>query len=217
MAHDRLPSVSATAIVADDHQLLRDGVKTILLSVEGISIVAEAQDGLEAISAVRQHKPDLLTLDMAMPYAQGLEIYEEVRRWSPDTRIIVFTGLTSLGLLSELVTAGVDGLFAKRGDPEKLRESIPVILNGAKVIAPEIVALLEGGTPASGLTARERQILSLVATGLSNKEIASRLGVSLKTVDNHRTNLMRKLDVHSVAELLSYALREGLLEGSDQL
>ena len=217
MAHDRLPVIKATAIVADDHQLLRDGIKQILQSVDGISIVAEAQDGLEAISLVRRHKPGLLTLDMAMPYAQGLEIYEEVRRWSPDTCIVVFTGLTSLGLLSVLVTAGVDGLFAKRGDPDKLRESIPVILSGGKVIAPEIVAILEEGTPASSLTARERQILSLVATGLSNKEIASRLGVSLKTVDNHRTNLMRKLDVHSVAELLSYALREGLLEGSDQL
>lgn len=217
MSHDSLPEISATAIVADDHKLLRDGIKQILASVDDVSIIAEAQDGLEAISLVRQHKPGLLTLDMAMPYAQGLEIYEEVRRWSPDTRIIVFTGLTSLGLLSELVTAGVDGLFAKRGDPDKLRESIPVILSGGKVIAPEIVALLEEGTPASALTARERQILSLVATGLQNKEIATRLGVSLKTVDNHRTNLMRKLDVHSVAELLSYALREGLLEGSDQL
>jgi len=217
MVHGQLPKVDATAIVADDHALLRDGIKGILLSIEGITIVAEAGDGLEAISLVRQHKPGLLTLDMAMPYAQGLEIYEEVRRWSPGTRIIVFTGLTSLGLLSELVTAGVDGLFAKRGDPDKLRESVPLILNGGKVIAPEIVTLLEEGTLASSLTARERQILSLVATGLQNKEIAARLGVSLKTVDNHRTNLMRKLDVHSVAELLSYALREGLLEGSDQL
>jgi DNA-binding NarL/FixJ family response regulator len=217
MPHDGLPKVSATAIVADDHKLLRDGIKQILQSVDGISVIAEAQDGLEAISLVRQHKPGLLTLDMAMPYAQGLEIYEEVRRWSPDTRVIVFTGLTSLGLLSELVTAGVDGLFAKRGDPDELRDSVGVIVSGAKVIAPEIVALLEEGTPASSLTARERQILSLVATGLSNKEIATRLGVSLKTVDNHRTNLMRKLDVHSIAELLSYALREGLLEGSDQL
>ena len=142
MAHDGLPEISATAIVADDHKLLRDGIKQILESLDGISIVAEARDGLEAISLVRQHKPGLLTLDMAMPYAQGLEIYEEVRRWSPDTRIIVFTGLTSLGLLSELVTAGVDGLFAKRGDPDKLRESVPVILSGGSVY------LLQAATPA---------------------------------------------------------------------
>jgi DNA-binding NarL/FixJ family response regulator len=217
MSHGRLPKVSATAIVADDHKLLRDGIKQILLSIDSITVVAEACDGLEAISLVRRHTPDLLTLDMAMPYAQGLEIYEEVRRWSPETRVIVFTGLTSIGLLSELVTAGVDGLFAKRGDPDQLMESVPIILNGGKVIAPEIVELLENREPTASLTARERQILSLVATGRSNKEIASRLGVSLKTVDNHRTNLMRKLDVHSVAELLSYALREGLLDGSDQL
>ena len=213
------PSVpdSVTAIVADDHAILRDGIKQILSAVTGIKIVAEASDGLEAISLVRQHRPHLLTLDMAMPYAQGLEIYGEVRRWSPDTRVVVFTGLTSVGLLSELVAAGVDGLFMKRGDPSRMREGIPLILRGGKVIAPEILELLEAGQPANELTARERQILSLVASGCSNKEIGERLGVSHKTVDNHRTNLMKKLDVHSVAELLSYALREGYLDGASQL
>ena len=182
-----------------------------------MDVVAEAADGLEAISLVRQHRPTLLTLDIAMPYAQGIEIYTEVRRWSPDTLVVVFTGLTSVRLLSELVSAGVDGLFMKRGDPDRLAESLPLILNGARIIAPEIVEFLKKDEASVELTTRERQILSLVATGSSNKEIADRLGVSFKTVDNHRTNLMRKLDVHSVAELLSYALREGYLDSSAQL
>lgn len=182
-----------------------------------VTIVAEAENGLEAISLVRQHRPGVLTLDIAMPYAQGIEIYGEVRRWSPDTRIIVFTGLTAIGLLSELVAAGVDGLFMKRGDPAHFADGLKLILRGAKVISPDVLALLEDRETSVELTARERQILSLIATGCSNKEIATRLGLSLKTVDNHRTNLMRKLDAHSVAELLSYALREGLLDTAAQV
>ena len=206
-----------TAIIADDHALVRSGIKEILGLTGRVNVAGEAENGLEAISLVRQHKPDLLTLDIAMPYAQGIEIFGEVRRWSPDTRIIVFTGLTAVGLLSELVAAGVDGLFMKRGDPEHFSDGVRLILRGAKVIAPEILELLEEKETNVELTARERQILSLVASGCSNKEIAERLGVSLKTVDNHRTNLMRKLDVHSVAELLSYALREGLLDMAAQV
>jgi len=98
-----------------------------------------------------------------------------------------------------------------------LSNAIPLILRGGKIIAPEILALLENRKEGIALTARERQILSLISTGCSNREIGERLGVSLKTVDNHRTNLMQKLDVHSVVELLSYALREGLLDSSAQL
>lgn len=206
-----------TVVIADDHALLRDGIAQIVASLDDLVVVGEAEDGLQAIAQVRQHQPSLLMLDIAMPYAQGIEIYTEVRRWSPETLIVVFTGLTSVRLLSELVSAGVDGLFMKRGDPQRLKESLPLILRGTKVIAPEILALLEANETTGELTARERQILALVAAGNSNREIAERLGVSPKTIDNHRTNLMRKLDVHSVAELLNYALREGYLDSSAQI
>ena len=197
--------------------MLRGGIRQILEEVTGISIVGEAEDGLRAISLVRQLQPTLLTLDIAMPLAQGIEIYGEVRRWSPDTKVIVFTGMTSVGLWSDLITSGVDGLFMKRSDPEQMRDAIPVILNGGKVIAPDVLELLEQTEVPNVLTTRERQIVSLIASGATNREIAERLGVSHKTIDNHRTNIMRKLDVHSVAELLSYALREGLLDASRQL
>lgn len=217
MSHNSALEGDVSAIIADDHALVRAGIKEILGSTGRVNIVAEAENGLEAISLVRQHMPDLLILDIAMPYAQGIEIFGEVRRWSPETRIVVFTGLTATGLLSELVAAGVDGLFMKRGDPEHLENGIRLILKGAKVISPDVLQLLEDKETNVELTDRERQILSLIATGCSNKEIAERLGVSLKTVDNHRTNLMRKLDVHSVAELLSYALREGLLDTAAQV
>jgi DNA-binding NarL/FixJ family response regulator len=217
MSLSRTPEAAVTAVVADDHALLRSGMIEILRANCDAQIVGEATDGLEAISLVKQHRPVLLTLDIGMPLAQGIDVYAEARRWSPDTRIIVFTGMTSVGLLGELVTAGVDGLFMKNGEMSHLVDAIPLILNGGKVIAPDVLDILSAHDDTTPLTVRERQILSLIARGTANKEIAERLGVSAKTIDNHRTNLMRKLDVHSVAELLSYALREGLLDTQKEL
>lgn len=206
------PETGWTAVIADDHAILRQSIRSILERQDGLSVVAEAADGLAAISLTRQHRPDLLTLDIAMPYAQGVDVFHEVRRWAPETRIVVFTGLSSVGLMSDLVAAGVDGVFSKAGDPDALAAAIPIILHGGKVVAPEVRAMLEEAPPGAALTARETQILTLIAAGKTNREISEHLGVSAKTVDNHRTNLMRKLGVHSVAELLSYALREGYLE-----
>ncbi|MEM9850505.1 MAG: response regulator transcription factor, partial [Pseudomonadota bacterium] len=170
------------AVIADDHAIIRAGLRQIV-SDAGLTVLAEAGDGLAALAAVRRHRPQLLTLDLAMPYAQGTEVYYEARRWSPETRIIVFTGLTSAGLLSDLVTGGVDGLFAKRGDPAELAQHLPIILAGGQVVAPEVSAILADGSALTELTARERQILALVAQGHANKAIAERLGVSAKTID----------------------------------
>jgi len=201
------------AVVADDHAILRNSICDILAQHGGFAEPIEAQDGLEAIATVRAKRPDLLSLDVAMPFAQGIGVYLEARRWSPDTKIIVFTGMTSRTILGELVRAGVDGLFLKSGDPQHLINAIPLVMNGGRVISPDVVDLLED-TPENGLTEREQQILGFVATGNTNREIAETLGISFKTVDHHRTNLMRKLGVHSTAELLGYAFREGYLDHS---
>lgn len=182
-----------------------------------VDVVGEASTGVEAISLVKQFRPTVMSLDIGMPFAQGIDVFVEARRWSPDTKVIVFTGMTSRGLLSELVSAQVDGLFMKNGDLAHLTTAIPLILNGARVISPDVTAILEEVEDSPDLTPRERQILSLVARGSTNREIGERLGVSAKTIDNHRTNLMRKLGVHSVAELLAYALREGLLDAQREL
>ena len=206
-----------TGIVADDHVMLRNGMSTLLKTHGDVEIVAEAATGIDAIGLVKQHRPTVLSLDIGMPYAQGIDVFVEARRWSPETKVIVFTGMTSRGLLSELVTVGVDGLFMKNGDMEHLIKAIPLIISGARVISPDAALLIAEAEEGPELTLRERQVLSLIARGSANREIAERLGVSLKTVDNHRTNLMRKLDVHSVAELLSYALREGLLDTQHEL
>ena len=191
--------------------MIRQGLAGILAS-SGLEVVAEAEDGLQAIAQARAHRPDLMTLDIAMPYARGIEVFVEVRRWCPDTRIVVFSGMTSRGLLAELDGAGADGIFSKAGSMDAFADALPRVMAGRRVIGEEVRAALEEAAELERLTTRERQIVSLVAGGMTNREIAERLGVSVKTVDNHRTNLMRKLGVNSVAGLISHALREGLLD-----
>lgn len=202
-----------TAVIADDHALIRQGIYQILISA-GVDVVAEASDGLEAIAMVRSHQPTLLTLDIAMPYSRGIEVFGEARRWSQDTRIIVFSGITSTGLLSKLADAGADAIFLKRGELKAFSDAIPRIIDGERLYGPGVAELVETSQNTNSLTAREHQILSLIAQGLNNRGIAGRLGLSAKTIDNHRTNLMRKVEVHSIAELLAYALREGLLDAN---
>lgn len=202
-----------TAVIADDHAMIRQGIRQMLSSA-GIDVVAEAADGLEAIAQVRSHKPALLILDIAMPYARGIEVFGEARRWSPGTKIAVFSGMTSTGLLRELAEAGAEAIFLKREELTPFTDAIPKILEGDRILGPGVTELVEASENAASLTAREQQILSLVAQGLNNREIAERLGVSTKIVDNHRTNLMRKVEAHSVAELLAYAVREGLLDAN---
>lgn len=205
------------AIVADDHAIVRAGIKDALekpglITAEGISVLAEAADGLEAIAMVRQHRPDLLMLDVQMPLAGGVEVLIEARRWSPDTKIVVLTGVAAVGLVSSLVDSGVDGLFSKADDNTELYQRLPGILNGQRYIAKTFVAALEEAPKPELLTARERQILNMILSGQSNKEIANALGISAKTVDKHRTSMMQKIDVHSVPQLMAFALREGLID-----
>ncbi|WP_420395636.1 LuxR C-terminal-related transcriptional regulator [Nioella sp.] len=212
-----MPEPRFHAVIADDHAIVRAGLRTALetpgmVETDGIAVVAEAGDGLQAISAVRQHRPHLLLLDVQMPHAGGLEVLLEARRWSPDTKIVILTGVMSVGKISELVSSGVDGLFSKGEDNTELYRQLPNILRGRRHIAESLVAMLEDAPDAPNLTARERQTLNLIVAGQSNKEIAETLGISAKTVDRHRTSLMQKLDVHSVAQLIAYALREGLID-----
>lgn len=212
-----MPEPRFHAVIADDHAIVRAGLRTALetpgmVETDGIAVVAEAADGLQAIAAVRQHRPHLLLLDVQMPHAGGLEVLLEARRWSPDTRIVILTGVMSVGKISELVSSGVDGLFSKGEDNTELYRQLPNILRGRRHIAASLVAMLEDAPEVPDLTARERQALNLIVSGQSNKEIAETLGISAKTVDRHRTSLMQKLDVHSVAQLIAYALREGLID-----
>lgn len=204
------------AVVADDHAIVRSGLRAALetpglVEPAGITVVAEAGDGLTAISALRKHRPALLLLDVQMPMAGGLEVLIEARRWSPESRVVVLSGVTAIGKISELVSSGVDGLFSKGDDNEEMFRALPGILRGQRYISKVFRRMLEEAPTAPALSDREKQTLNLIVAGRSNKEIADILGISVKTVDRHRTNLMQKLDVHSVAQLIAYALREGLI------
>lgn len=182
----------------------------------GCAVVAEAQNGLEAIAALRKWRPDLLLLDVAMPLAGGAEVLVEARRWSPETKVVILTGVSAAGKIRELWGLGVDGLFPKNGATDEMLAAIPAILGGRRVVAETLKSVAQSDAP-SRLTDRERQVLHLIIGGAGNKEIAERLGVSPKTVDRHRTTLMSKLDVHSVAELIAYALRERLIDPAEGL
>lgn len=204
-------------VIADDHAIVRQGTIDILGRISNVEVTAEADNGLTAISIVKKIKPDLLVLDAAMPMARGIEVYSEVRRWSPETAIMLLTGFTSLTLLSDWLDAGVDGILLKTCSPEEMETGFLALLNGSSFVAETVRAKLEDATSPAGLTSREREVLSLIASGSSNVDIADRLNISPKTVEKHRGSLMSKLEVHTVAELMVYALREGLLDEHKQL
>ena len=205
------------AIIADDHAIVRAATKQILEGIGNITVVAEASNGLEAISSTKSLAPDLLVLDAAMPFSKGIEVFTTVRRWSPDTKVALLTGFTAVGFLSDWLNAGVDGLLLKTSDPAEMEQCFISLLAGSNFIATDISNILEGAAPRPALTLRELEVLTLLASGNVNKTIADRLSISPKTVEKHRASLMAKLDVHSMAELLVYALKEGLLDEHRQL
>ncbi|MEO0464627.1 MAG: response regulator transcription factor [Pseudomonadota bacterium] len=206
-----------TVVVADDHALIRQASVQIISLIPGTKVVAEATDGLDAITQARKFKPDMLVLDHAMPLAKGIEVVAEVRRWCPDTNIVVMTGLTAQSLLADFMARGVDGLLLKSCDADEIRRCFEVVLAGHQYAADEVRRILKESLETQKLSAREGEVLSLVATGATNAEIAERLGISVKTVEKHRASLMRKLGVNSLAELLAFALREGYLDAQKQL
>lgn len=211
-----------SAVIADDHEIVRSGLSMAfgtpgLIETHGIEVLAAVGDGLSAIAAAKTHNPSLVLVDAQMPHASGVEVVVEIRRWCPDSRIVVFTGVTSPGLISQLVEAGVDGLFSKSGSIETLYDKIPHILRGGRFVEDRFIAILETRPEMPELTGRERQTLNMIVRGKSNKEIAAGFGLSTKTVEKHRTSLMHKLGVNSIAKLLARAMEDGLIDPSKEI
>lgn len=178
----------------------------------GFEIVAVAENGIEAIAAIKKWRPDCAVLDLTMPGASGLEVLIEARRWSPQTRVIILTGNPSPAIFDQLVNAGAEGIFLKNAPIEELCDGLREIAAGRRIIAAQAGAILAEAPASHELSGREIEVLHCIARGLSNTGIAEHLGVSPKTVDSHRTSLMRKLDVHSTATLLVRAMRDGLID-----
>lgn len=214
---DETVSAKKTVVIADDHAIVRQSLSDVLsepgrITAQGLDIVEQAGDGFAVLAAVKRYKPNLLLLDITMPLASGAEIIKDISRWSPDTCIVVFTGLEATGLLWGLIEDGAQGLFSKADPVENMLDMLPMILEGMPYIAPRFRKLLDQKGAITALTSRERQTLSMVVGGMTNREIAEAMNISPKTVDKHRTSLMNKLNLHSVVELIAFALREGMLD-----
>jgi DNA-binding NarL/FixJ family response regulator len=196
----------ARVVIADDHAIVRAGLAAVLSQDASLTVVGEACNGIEAIALTRAHAPDLLVLDLSMPLANGLEVLEEVRRFSPRTRVIVLTGVASRPMLEQAAVLGAVAIVSKNDDGAELMAAIPQVLAGANLAATAV------RREDSGLTRREIQVLQGLCRGETNAAIAERFGISPATVNNHRANLMRKLSVRSIAELMAVALKEGYLD-----
>lgn len=199
-------------LIADDHALVRNGVRPLLESIPGVEVVGEANNGITAIALTKKLKPDVLVLDINMPLAGGTAVLGEVHRFSPQTRIAVLTGVDSARKLAEVHAGGVDVILLKSCEPQELVQGFRAAIAGQSFVAAGARSPLASGDSFAALTMRERQVMSLAASGNTNAEIAALLNISQKTVDNHRTNLMRKLGVHSAAELAALAIREGFAD-----
>ena len=206
-----------SVVLGDDHPLVRHGVRR-LLEREEFDVLAEASDGLEVIGLAEQHRPDVVLLDLSMPVMNGLGAVRQLSRVSPTTKVIILTMHTEEHYILEALRAGVKGCVSKTQAPEHLLQAIREVCRGGVYLSPSVSGVVVQGylskseTPYDPLTDRERQVLQLIAEGKTTKEVAVILGVSVKTAESHRSSLMSKLDVHSTAELVRYAIRRGLVE-----
>jgi two-component system, NarL family, response regulator NreC len=209
-------------VVADDHGLMREGVKALLRATDDIDVVGEAEDGDEAIREVRRLDPDVVLMDVAMPGLGGLEATLAIRKEKPDVKVLVLTQYDDREYVARFLKAGVSGYVLKKAAASELVAAIRAVHRGGLVLDPEIArgALTESGQrgdasvaedPYESLTDREKQVLKLVAEGSSNKEIAETLGISVKTAMAHRENLMEKLALHSRTEVIRFALKRGVI------
>ncbi|WSA81394.1 response regulator transcription factor [Streptomyces sp. NBC_01799] len=218
-----MPEVTETRILlADDHALVRRGVRLILDSEPDLTVVAEAGDGAEAVEAARIHQPDLAILDIAMPRLTGLPAARELARTQPGLRLLILTMYDNEQYFFEALAAGASGYVLKSVADRDLVEACRATMRGEPFLYPGAVNALirnyldrarEGGTiPAKAITDREEEILKLVAEGHTSQEIADILVISVKTVERHRANLLEKLGMKDRLELTRYAIRVGLIE-----
>ncbi|MEW9920931.1 response regulator [Marimonas sp. MJW-29] len=197
-------------IVADDHRLIASGL-AVELELRGHDVAGIAENGLDAISMIKALQPDCAVLDINMPGANGAEVFLEAKRWSPETQFAILTAHPSASLFASLIEAGVNAIFLKSDDPAEICDGIARMLRGQTVLSRSVVGVVTPQTETQELTNRELQVLQGIARGLSNVAMAEDMGISAKTVDTHRTNLMKKLSVHSSATLLMKAVKLGLI------
>ncbi|MEW6267575.1 MAG: response regulator transcription factor [Thermodesulfobacteriota bacterium] len=209
-------------VIVEDHTILRDGLRALLSSNPDFEVVGEAGDGREAVIRVEELSPDLVLLDLSLPRRHGLDAIHEMKRSRPQTRILVLTVHKNEEYILAALKAGADGYVLKEASHQELEMAIRTVVSGKRYLSPDVSDLviegyLEGKKAPKAesgfeaLTPREREILKLIAEGYTSRQIASQLFISLKTVERHRANLMKKLDRHGISALTSLALEKGLI------
>ena len=210
-------------ILADDHAVVRSGLRMLLEAQPDIDIVAEAENGQQAIDQVRSMRPDVVLMDIQMPDVNGIEATQRIKQVAPDTAVLALTMHEDDQYFFEMLHAGAAGYVPKRAAPDELVTAIRTVARGEIFLYPSLATRLvqdylkradSGEQPLvyDDLTTREREVLVLIAEGLTNAEIADRLVISVKTVDRHRENIMRKLNMHNRIDLVKYAIRMGLID-----
>lgn len=207
-------------LIADDHQIIRDGLKALLDKQEGIEVIALASTGREAVNQALEHKPDLVIMDIAMPDLNGIDATKKLLEAMPDLKIIALSMQTEKQFIAQMFQAGAVGYLLKECAFEELTQAIQAVNEGNSFLSPAISGTLiddyvdnlnlQSKAKENILSNREREVLQLLAEGNSTKETAYTLNVSVKTIETHRRQIMNKLNLHSIAELTKYALKEGI-------
>jgi DNA-binding NarL/FixJ family response regulator len=212
-------------LLVDDHRILREGLRALLAEQPGIEVVGEAGDGVQGVAQVAALRPDVVIMDMVMPRMNGIEATAEIHRLYPESRVLILSMYDDAEYVQQVIRAGAAGYVLKGFAADDLLRAVDEVHRGASFLHPTVAAKLiedyvrhvpahenhESAEDLEPLTPRERQVLRLIAEGNTNQEVAEMLALSRKTVENHRTSIMRKLNVHDVTELVKYALRTGLI------
>jgi DNA-binding NarL/FixJ family response regulator len=215
-------------LLADDHTIVREGLRGLLAVDDEIEVVGEARDGREAVEMTKLHRPDVVVMDIAMPVLNGIEAARQIHALLPATKIIILSAHSDDAYIDRAIEIGAVGFLVKQTSAQILAKTIKKVAAGGVYYSPTIAKRVEKqyrkagqtgalvASKATDLTAREREVIQLVAEGHANKQVASTLHISIKTVEKHRQNLMDKLDIHDTAGLTRYAIARGIIESSVQ-
>ena len=211
-----------TVLLADDHMIVREGFRKLLESEPDLLVVAEAQTGRQAVELAAKHRPEVVVMDISMPLLNGLEATRQIRKALPSTKVVILSAHGDGPYVEKAIELGVSGFLFKQSSATTLANAIRAVHRGAVAFSPAITKRLSAGKlpgknapapkRAPALTSRELEVLQLIAESKANKEVASELGIGIKTVEKHREHLMQKLDIHDAAGLTRYALTIGIIE-----
>lgn len=212
-------------LFADDHAIVRDGLRSLFKSDPGFQIVGEAADGGEAVRLVEQNRPDVAVLDISMPNVNGIEATGIIKERFPETKVLILTIHESEEYIQELILAGADGYVLKNAEKKEIFDGVRAVASGSTFFSSNVSkALLDGLVRSTRnrvpfqisneekLTNRETEVLRLIAEGLTSKQIAEKLQLSVTTVNSHRTNIMKKLNIHEIVGLVKYAIQKSLID-----